>query len=299
MSLSPKCLSLINDELTSFEADYQQYYLDGETKPKNIGEPFILHHPSSNKGVLLIHGLMAAPEEVREWAEFLFAQGYTVYAPRMKGHGTSADDLSARQMSEWLVSVNRGHEILKCCCERIVIAGFSTGAAVALHQVIKKPEAFDSLISISAPLKFKKISANFASPVNYWNKLLKAIDNPLLRTNAFRKEFVTNHADNPHINYLRCPVSSIVQIQRLMKEVYKGLPGIQIPTLIIHANRDPKVDIQSSRDIFERIEAGKKYYQEIDFHLHGIIRGPVASKVFDEVASFLDDVNGVLKDDVA
>jgi len=287
MSLSPNCMYLLTKELELFNDDYQRHYLEGETKAKNIGEPYLLHRPESRLGVLLIHGLMAAPEEVREWADFLYAQGYTVYAPRMAGHGTSADDLSARCMSEWVESVNRGHNILKNCCDSIVIAGFSTGAAVALHQVINKPDDFAALVSISAPLKFKKFSANFAGPVNYWNKLLRFVDNPLLSTKLYRKEFVTNHADNPHINYLRCPVSSIVEIKALMRQVRSGLSDIKIPSLVIHADKDPKVDVSSSRDIFKALNPDNAKYQEIDFHLHGIVRGAVAEQVFTEVNAFL------------
>ncbi len=277
--VSDHCQRLLNSEQALFEEEYQQHYLEGETKAKHIGEPYLLHNSDSTRGVLLIHGLMAAPEEVREWAEFLFTMGYTVYAPRMAGHGTSADDLSNRKMHEWIGSVDRGHDILKACCENITVAGFSTGGAVALHQVINKPNAFDALISISAPLKFKKFSSHFAEPVNHWNKLII--------TKSWKKEFVTNHADNPHINYLRCPVSSIVQIKLMMKKVCEGLSSIAIPTLIIHASGDPKIDVQSGRDLFKRITSEKKQYKEIDFHMHGIVRGEIAKKVFTEVKTFL------------
>ncbi|KZY28016.1 hypothetical protein A3749_04670 [Oleiphilus sp. HI0078] len=290
MSLSSKAQCLLEEETSRFINDYQEHFLKGETKPPEIGQPYLLHQPQATQGVLLVHGLMAAPEEVREWADYLYSQGYTVYAPRMDGHGTSADDLSRRKMSEWTAAVNRGHEILKHCCEHIVIAGFSTGAAVALKQVIDKPDAFDALVSISAPLKFKKFSANFAKPVNTWNKVLRQIANPVFDTKKFRKEFVTNHADNPHINYLRCPVSSIVEIKKLMNQVQKGLSSITIPTLVIHADKDPKVDVQSGRDIYKSIHTGNAHYREIDFHLHGIVRGDITKKVFSEVNTFLDGV---------
>ena len=168
-NLSAHCRDLIDQELSLFEAEYQQYYLAGESKPQAIGRPYLLHHDTSKQGVLLIHGLMAAPEEVRELAEYIYSLGYTVYAVRMAGHGTSADDLANRKASEWIASVDRGHDILKACCEHISIAGFSTGASVALYQVIKKPNAFKTLTCISAPLKFKKLSTHFAEPVNVWN----------------------------------------------------------------------------------------------------------------------------------
>jgi len=87
---------LVDAEKELFEREYRRYFVDGETKPKQIGEPYLLENPRSAQGVLLVHGLMAAPEEVREWAEYLCAQGYSVYAPRMAGHGTSSADLSHR-----------------------------------------------------------------------------------------------------------------------------------------------------------------------------------------------------------
>lgn len=274
--------ALLAREQQLFEQEYAQHYLAGETKPRDIGQPYLLQHPQAKTGVLLVHGLMAAPEEVRELADYLFSQGYSVYAPRMAGHGTSALDLAQRDASEWNASVERGYAILQCCCERIVAAGFSTGGAVMLNQVIQHPQAFAALISISAPLKFKKFSAHFARPLTAWNQLMLALGWPKLA-----RPFVTNHADNPHINYLRCPVRSIAQIQRMMRSVYRGLPSITIPSLIIHADADPKVDVQSGRDIFRRITSTNKRHREIAFNQHGIVRGEIAQQVFSEVGTFL------------
>ena len=91
---SPLLPALLQRELQLFEEEYKQHYLAGETKPSDIGRPYLLLHPKASIGVLLVHGLMAAPEEVRELADFLFSLGYSVYAPRMAGHGTSAEDLA-------------------------------------------------------------------------------------------------------------------------------------------------------------------------------------------------------------
>ncbi len=146
---------LLETELRLFNKEYHAYFLKGETKPKNIGEPFLFRNSSSKTGILLVHGLMAAPEEVREWAEFLHSKGYTVYAPRLAGHGTSAIDLSSRHYWEWIESVDHGVDILKTCCEKMVIGGFSTGAGLALYQAIQRPHTFDGVISISAPLNLK------------------------------------------------------------------------------------------------------------------------------------------------
>ena len=114
-TLLPALLAL---EQQLFEQEYAQHYLAGESKPREIGQPYLLQHPQAKTGVLLVHGLMAAPEEVREWAEFLHQKGLTVYAPRLAGHGTSCKDLSTRRYEDWLDSAERGHAIFLASFER-------------------------------------------------------------------------------------------------------------------------------------------------------------------------------------
>jgi esterase/lipase len=279
------CKDLLEAEHSLFNRDYQAYFLEGETKPQHIGEPFFLRNSSSKTGVLLVHGLMAAPEEVRQWGDFLYAKGYTVYAPRLAGHGTSAIDLSTRHYDQWMESVDRGTAILKTCCEKMVIGGFSTGAGLALYQAIQKPDAFDGVISICAPLKFKGVSANFVEILHAWNLFAGK-----LGMTRLTKVYAQNHPDNPHINYKRCPIQGIVEVKALMKNVYNALSSLGIPSLIIQGKNDPKVDGQSGQKIFRQIRHPHTYYREIDFHLHGIVRGPIAREVFEAVENFLNAV---------
>jgi esterase/lipase len=273
---------LLVAESALFIKDYEKNYSAGESKPPDIGMPFFLHSPESDTGVLLIHGMMAAPEEVKEWAIFLNKKGLTVYAPRLSGHGTSSRDLSVRNYNDWLNSVDRGHAILKTCCKKIIVAGFSTGAGLALQSVILKPHDFEAVIAISAPLRFKNFSSRFAETLNGFNLFC----NYLSMTNLAR-EFMKNDADNPHINYLRCPVSAFVQVKKLMKKVRRSLPAIDIPALVIQAKNDPKVAPESGPAIFKLLGTDKKHFSWIDYNIHGIVRGEIAIEVFKEIETFL------------
>jgi carboxylesterase len=273
---------LLTAESALFIQEYEKNFVAGESKPSTIGMPYFLHAPASDTGVLLIHGLMAAPEEVREWADFLHARGLTVYAPRLSGHGTSSKDLSTRTYQDWQNSVDRGHAVLKACCKKILVAGFSTGAGLALLSVILKPRDFEAVIAVSAPLKFKSFSSRFAELQNGFNLLCKSAG-----INSLAREFVKNNADNPHINYLQCPVSAFVQVKALMRQVRRSLSEIGIPTLVIQARHDPKVSPRSGPAIFQCLGTDKKHFAWIDFPLHGIVRGEIALDVFKEVESFL------------
>ena len=273
---------LLAAESALFIKEYEQNYSAGESKPQDIGMPFFLHAPQSGVGVLLIHGLMAAPAEVREWANFLHAKGLTVYAPRLSGHGTSSEDLSGRNYHDWLESVNRGHAILKTCCKKILVAGFSTGAGLALQSAILKPHDFEAVITVSAPLKFKSFSSRFAELLNGFNHFCH-----LIGMDNLARKFVKNDADNPHINYLLCPVRSFVQVKKLMRKVRQSLSEIDIPVLVIQAKNDPKVAPESGPAIFQHLGSDKKHFAWIDYPMHGIVRGEIALDVFKEVESFL------------
>ena len=119
---------LLHLDQQQFEADYGAYAVENESKPMHIGTPFLMKRIGAKTGVLLIHGYMAAPEEVRPLGAFLHRHGFTVYACRLPGHGTSPDDLAQRNWEEWLMAVERGYLILANAYHHIVLGGFSCGA---------------------------------------------------------------------------------------------------------------------------------------------------------------------------
>lgn len=269
-------------ETALFKDDHSKHFLEGETKNPEIGAPFFLHHKGAKLSILLIHGFMAAPHEVREWGDDLYERGYTVYAPRLAGHGTSAVDLAGRSYHDWVESVERGYAILSSESSRIVVAGFSTGAGLALHQAIRHPRRYAGLAAVSAPIKFKSLSSSFSGAMERWNDGCRR-----LKLDSFQKPFAVNHPDNPEINYRRCPIHGFNQVKALMKVVGQGLSGISIPALVVQGNRDPKVSPAAGRMIFERLGSKEKKYVEIDHHQHGIVRGEPGKKVFSAVHDFL------------
>src|SRR5436190_11697172 len=81
-------------------------------------EPFFL--PGGPTGVLLTHGFTSSPAEVRPLGLFLAEQGYTVYAPRLAGHGTAPEDLQTTSWPEWVASARAGLAELRAAgCTRI------------------------------------------------------------------------------------------------------------------------------------------------------------------------------------
>jgi esterase/lipase/1-acyl-sn-glycerol-3-phosphate acyltransferase len=267
--------------LEEFRADYHQYAVEGESKPMKVGAPFLVKGRSQRIGVVLCHGYMAAPLEVRELAEFLGRRGFWVYAPRLRGHGTSPVDLAQRSYQDWLRSVERGYAIMASSCRRVVAGGFSTGAGLALH-LATRVEALAGVFAVSAPMRLRDFNARFAPAVDMWNRLMDKAN----RTGA-KLEFVENRPENPQINYARNPVTGVREIERLMDDLEPRLGGIAIPALVVQSSNDPVVDPRGSEKIFHRIGSRDKKYVLFSMNRHGILLGPDSEKVHQVVCDFL------------
>jgi esterase/lipase/1-acyl-sn-glycerol-3-phosphate acyltransferase len=267
-----------------FAQDYDQYYAEGESKPRSIGEPFFLHHPLGNKGVILVHGYMAAPEEIRPLADYLYQNGYSVYGVRLRGHGTSPADLAVREWNDWYNSVGRAYIIMKNSLKHFAIAGFSMGAGLALLQASNKLRRFKGVISINGPARLQDSSAKFSSLAVVRNKILSAV-----HLNTAKMEYVDNDPENPQINYLRNPIHGVYELEKMMKLVLERLVFIMEPVLVIQGSDDPVVNPVSGREIFEKLGSKEKQLIQINADHHGILRGKEADMVKENVLTFLND----------
>ncbi len=276
---------LLEKALFDFEKDYTNFYIEGESKEKDAGRPFLLKGKNKDTGIILIHGYMAAPLEVRELANYLWEMGYTVYAPRLKGHGTSPDDLETRSYMEWVESVEEGYILLKNMCRHVVAGGFSTGAGLAL-DLASRVKRMDGVFAVSPPLKLQDFSTRFVPAVNLWNWLMGKVN-----FEAAKKEFVENEPENPHINYFRNPLSGVRELDRLMNSISPKLNSVTIPALVIQSYRDPVVNPNGSRKVFELLGTEKKEYLLLNMDRHGILLGDGSERVYKAISDFIKSLS--------
>jgi len=273
---------LMKKAILEFEEDYKTYYIEGESKKKDIGMPFLIKGSSREMGVVLFHGYMAAPLEVKELANYLGRRGFWVYVPRIKGHGTSPDDLATRKYTDWMESVDEGYAVISNLCRRVVAGGFSNGAGLAL-DLTARIEDVEGVFAVCPPLRLKDFSSKFVPALDYWNKFMDKV-----HIDSGQKEFVENNPENPHINYLRNPISGLRELERLMDSIESKLSAIQTPTLVIQSYGDPVVDQRGSRKVFELLGSEDKSYILFNFDRHGILLGDGAHRVHKAIADFID-----------
>jgi len=274
-----------------YNRDYRKFYIKEESKPENIGRPALRKRLLRNRyGVVVVHGYLAAPEEVRALSNYLFDRGYAVYTVRLRGHGTSYEDLATRRWESWYQSVNRGYVIMKNLAREFAIVGFSTGADLSLYQAALKNGRFKCVVSINGPLYLKNIASSFASTVVLWNRLL---DRMRIRKGHF--EYVENRPENPHINYFKNPIAGVKELERFMGVVRGCLKDVTIPALVIQGSHDPVVNPESADEIFEKLGSARKELVKVHATRHGIVNGDGSIHVFRRVTQFLDENFGIIK----
>lgn len=272
---------IIEKSKKDFSRDYARYYIEGESKGKEIGSPIFLEHESPRAGILLIHGYMAAPEEMSAFAAYLHGQGFTVYVPRLKGHGTAPEDLAETNYGQWMESVEEGFVILKHTCRNIIAGGFSTGAGLAL-ELSTRVEDIAAVFAVAPPMRLKDMGAYFVPAIDTWNAVLKKIH---LETIA--KEFIENQPENPHINYVRNPISGIHQLEKLMEHLEPKLKTIHAPTLVVQSRKDPVVNPRGTLKLFDRLGSDIKEYYIFDYDRHGILIGKGVRRVYKAIENFI------------
>ena len=275
---------LLTQAIDEYERDYRQFFAKGESKSMEVGRPFIIRGKSKNVGVLLSHGYMAAPLEVKGLADYLGSLGFWVYVPRLKGHGTSPDDLAKRTYMDWVKSIDRGYALMSSVCRKVVVGGFSTGAGLALNLAARVDQVA-GVFAVAAPMTLKDFSSKFAPAVDMWNRIMDKAYHV-----GPKKIFVENKPENPHINYLRNPISGVKELARLMDDLEPKLPGLNKPALIIQSRRDPVVDPKGSRKIFELLGTDQKEYILVNFDRHGILLGKGSQRVHKIIGEFIKTI---------
>ena len=131
-------------------------------------------------------------------------------------------------------------------------------------------------------MRLNDFSTRIAGAVDMWNRLMQRAHQP-----GAKKEFVENKPENIHINYVRNPISGVVEIDRLMDDLEPRLTHIRVPTLVVQASGDPVVEPKGSREIFESIGSSDKEYLLFNFDRHGILLGEGAQKVHNSISNFI------------
>jgi len=271
---------IYNRDTKEFKYDYNKFYSVFDSKPKEIGKPFILYDAKNSVGCVLSHGYRSAPREIEPLARYLFEKGINVYAIRLKGHGTMPEDLRDTAYTEWYDSFDIGYAALSCVSEKIFVCGFSTGGLISLLKASNTNEKIAGVICINSAMSLEDIHLNTLNVINNFLALFNA-----------DYETYESEPEHPEINYKKHYISSIGEWKKLIDLVNERLKEVSIPALIIQSDKDPVVDPKSADIIYDTISSNEKekYLAHSDKHVITLDES-VNQDIFEKITKFINSI---------
>ena len=235
--------------------------------PPKMAKPFaLIADPPREHGVLLVHGFLASPAELRSLGERFVDAGFGVIGVRLKGHGTSPWDLRERSYEDWLESVRRGFRSAQGLFERVSVVGFSTGGALALLLAAERPEQLHGVVSVAAPMRFQNPNMRFVPIVHGVNRLVR-----WLSSSEGVMPFRPNPSEHPDVNYFHMPVRGLFELTRMVAELERRLGEIRCPVALMQGSRDPVVVPDSVHLIADGLTGTSRTVRMLDSDRHGIL----------------------------
>ena len=218
-------------------------------------EPFF--YEGSEVGCLISHGFTGTTQSMRFLGEFLANEGgLTVMGPRLKGHGTSVEDMAQSTAEDWIRSVEAALETLRERCSQVFIAGLSMGGTLTLYMAAMYPDVIKGAIPINGAV---------------------FVNNPDLASLAFMANAPAavpgvggdiKKPDVTELAYEDVPVPAVRQIYALMSVTRELLPRVTCPTLVFQSRDDHIVPPANGPFIIDHIGAEDKRLFWLDNSYH-------------------------------
>ena len=226
----------------------------------------------------MIHGFTGSPATVAPWAHGLAAEGFTVSVPRLAGHGTRWEDLNETTWRDWYESVERAYLELHKICDRIFIAGFSVGGALALKIAQIRGSEIEGLILLNASI-FDERKVYRALPI--LKHVLPSIKSGAMDVN---KPHPVRHS------YGRLPLKALDSLRGLWDSVEAELYLVTTPLMVAYSVHDHVVDPRNSETIIDNVYSADIREVIFERSFHNVALDYESDILIEESAAFIQDV---------
>lgn len=231
----------------------------------------------NNDCVLLIHGYTGTPHDLNYLGRRLNKAGYSVFIPRLPGHGTNTNDFLNSTWKDWLKTAVESYLNLVNNYNNLYVVGLSMGGVIA--SLLAANFKIDKLVLAAPALDVINKKMKYTPYIKYFVKSLKRekIDEyqdknlQILRDNYWTYDYPPKIAD----------------LYKLIKMANKNLHKINSNTLVILSKMDWAVPI-SVKEIIENNIPGKKEFLIFEDSHHVVVNDVRKEEAADKIISFLN-----------
>jgi carboxylesterase len=241
-------------------------------------EPF--HFSGNDIGVLVCHGFTGTTQSMRPLGQHLHAAGYTVIGPRLKGHGTTPQDMAASTAVDWIASVDEALAELRKTCKQVFMVGLSMGGTLTLYTAAKHADVICGAITINAPVQIGSADlAGLALDPNM-PELIPGVGSDIKAPGV--KELA----------YEQLPVAAIKQIYLLAAVTRDLLPRVTCPALVMQSRDDHVVQPSNGPAIVSLLGSNRAELKWLENSFHVATLDNDQHLICESTAAFIRSISG-------
>jgi carboxylesterase len=235
--------------------------LDAVANPYIPGaEPIALD--GGPRGVLILHGFGDTPQSVAGLASACHANGWTVRAPTLRGHGSTLLAFTKSRADEWLDDARNALKQLRSRCSAVAIIGQSMGGAVA--TILAAEERIDALVLLvpfCAMSPRGQAIARFHTVVTLFKPHLRSRSDSSILDPGARRNALGRGITTPRL---------VHELLRIVRRAQKSAGRVRAPTLVVHSRRDPRIPESDANNAFKRLGSPEKRLEWVERSGHVI-----------------------------
>lgn len=237
------------------------------------------YFPGGDRCILLIHGYTGSPHDMLFLGQRLHDAGFSVYIPRLPGHGTNHTDFLNSNYHQWLRKVIDSYLNLKRNFSEVYCCGLSMGGVLTLLLAsVFNPKK----IALAAP------AVKASNPFIYLTPVIGLFRKRIKRqiTEQYQEDYLQK-LQNEYWSYdWPTKASDLLKLQQLSK---RRLPRVYSDCLTIVSKSDQTVPVEVLRIIEKGISSEKKEHVILEKSPHVVVNDIEKVRVSQEIINWFSE----------
>jgi carboxylesterase len=233
-----------------------------------------------NRAVLMLHGFGDTPQTLHYLAAYIHAQGWSVRAPLLPGHGRTLNEFAASRSTDW-ISLARNE--LATLCDRysvVVVVGQSMGGSLATILASESPNI--RALALLAPYLSMPTRLRRAASIHH---LLGTVM-PFLRGGGERSIRDPSEVTK-NLAYGFTTPRLVFELGQVVKLARAAAPKVTVPTLVVQSRQDNRIPPDAAERAFALFGAGERQMMWTEGNGHIISVDYGRQVIFAAVADWL------------
>ena len=263
----------------------------------------LIHEDIEPKGaILLFHGLTGSPFELKKYGQFLFNNGYNIYADCIPGHGDNFNEIYTVTYQDWLEFAYKKFRTLKSKYDKVFVSGLCLGAVLALAVGEKFKEEVSGIVALSTTLFLDGwrlpwykclIPVGISTIIRYYYNYPECEPHGI--KNEKTRKVIKKLIFKSDVSMTAFPMTGFYELLKLSSYVRNNLESFNIPILLIHSEEDDLTSVKSANVVYNNILSEDKELIILKDSYHMVLYDNEKEFVFNKALQFIDSHNAKIE----